>query len=80
MRRLLCALVCLAAMFALSPLCFGQATSSIIVGTVVDATGATVPGAAVAAKNVDTNVNYTGVANSAGRLSPQQRARWAATT
>ena len=66
MRRLLCALVSLAAMFALSPLCFGQATSSIIVGTVVDATGATVPNAAVAAKNVDTNVKYTGVANSAG--------------
>ena len=66
MRRFLCALVCLAAMFALSTLCFGQATSSIIVGTVVDASGSTVPGAAVAAKNVDTNVNYTGVANSAG--------------
>jgi hypothetical protein len=56
----------LAAIFALSPLCFGQATSSIIVGNVVDATGATVPNATVAAKNVDTNVNYTGVVNSAG--------------
>jgi len=56
-------------MSALSPLCFGQATSSIIVGNVVDATGATVPSAAIVAKNVDTNVNYTGVANSAGDLS-----------
>src|ERR1035437_4684386 len=36
MRRLLCVLVCFAATFALSSLCFGQATSSIIVGTVVD--------------------------------------------
>src|SRR5690242_18483173 len=55
---------------ATSPL-FGQATSGNLVGTVMDASGAGVPGASVEARNRVTNVRTSGIANSNGeyRLS-----------
>src|SRR5690242_7638616 len=50
---------------------FGQATSGNLVGTVLDASGAAVPGATVEARNRVTNVKSTSTANSRGeyRLS-----------
>src|SRR5580658_10477909 len=59
-------LLALAALFAFSAALFGQATDSIIVGTVLDATGAAVPKATVVATNRDTNVKYDTVTNAAG--------------
>src|SRR5262249_9083894 len=45
---------------------FGQATDSIIVGAVTDATGAAVPNANIVATNRDTNVQYTTITNGTG--------------
>src|SRR5580704_13895825 len=59
-------LLALAVLFAFSAALFGQATDSIIVGTVLDATGAAVPKATVVATNRDTNVKYDTVTNAAG--------------
>src|SRR5581483_2547893 len=43
-----------------------QATDSTVVGTVNDAAGAVVPGAAITAVNKDTNVTYSSVSNAQG--------------
>jgi Carboxypeptidase regulatory-like domain len=45
---------------------FGQASDSILVGTVTDTTGASVAGATVTADNKDTGVKYTSVTTSSG--------------
>lgn len=45
---------------------FGQATSGNLVGTVLDASGAGIPGANVEARNVVTNVKSSGKTNSKG--------------
>jgi hypothetical protein len=54
------------ALSSLATLSFGQATDSNVVGVVVDATGATVPGAAITVTNKDTGVKYTAVTNGDG--------------
>ncbi|HWB83675.1 MAG TPA: TonB-dependent receptor [Bryobacteraceae bacterium] len=46
------------AMFGLAMMSFGQATDANLLGTVMDATGAVVPGAAVEATNTATGVKY----------------------
>src|SRR5947209_8352592 len=48
-----------------SPL-LGQAPSASVVGHVVDASGAVVPGVAVKITNLDTNQTYRGLSNGAG--------------
>ncbi len=53
-------------LFVVAPILFGQATDSIIVGTVADASLAAVAGATVTAKNKDTNVKYDTVTNVEG--------------
>jgi hypothetical protein len=45
---------------------FGQAMDSILVGTVTDATGASVSGASVTAANKDTGVKYTSTTSATG--------------
>lgn len=50
----------------ISSVCLGQITTSTIVGTVTDASGATVPGAQVTAVNVDTNFSRTMKSNDQG--------------
>lgn len=59
------------ALLALLPLVssvlYAQATDSIIVGTVTDASGTGVAGAMVVATNKDTNVRYNTVANGEGQ-------------
>ncbi|MFN7995238.1 MAG: carboxypeptidase regulatory-like domain-containing protein [Bryobacteraceae bacterium] len=45
---------------------FGQASDSIIVGTVADSTGAAIAGATVTATNRETGVKFTSVTNGAG--------------
>ncbi len=49
-----------------APSLFGQTSSSTISGTVTDASGATVVGASVAVKNLDTGVTENLTSNSAG--------------
>jgi len=56
----------LAVLLSLSVALFGQATDSVIVGAVSDATGAAVPNANVVATNRDTNVQYATVTNGTG--------------
>src|SRR5271166_4661237 len=56
----------LVVLVSLSVSLFAQATDSVIVGTVNDATGAAVPNANVVATNRDTNVQYTTVTNGTG--------------
>src|SRR5215472_4039153 len=50
----------------LAALCFGQATDTILVGTITDSTGAAVPKASVTATNQGTGVKYTGTSNEMG--------------
>ena len=45
---------------------FGQASDSILVGTVTDSTGASVSGASVTAANKDTGVKYTSTTSTTG--------------
>jgi hypothetical protein len=54
------------ALLGLAVLGFGQATDSNLVGTVTDASGATVPGAAITVTNKDTGVKNTAVTNADG--------------
>jgi len=56
----------LAFTFLVSLYAYGQASDSIIVGTVTDASGAAVPNAAVSAQHTATGVKYPTVTNSAG--------------
>ena len=55
-----------AALCVLSASLFGQASDSILVGTVMDPTGAGVPQAKVIATNQNTGVKYDTVANTSG--------------
>lgn len=55
MRRLFLFLACFLLIGTL-PVIFGQATNGTLVGTVVDATGATVPNATITAQNIATGV------------------------
>ncbi len=57
----------LAASLALTTLLWGQAMDSNLVGTVADATGATIPGATVTAVNKDTGVKSTTTTNNSGQ-------------
>src|SRR5579859_1512078 len=50
----------------ISTVCLGQITTSTIVGSVTDASGATVPGAQVTAVNIETNFSRTTKSNDAG--------------
>ena len=50
----------------ISTVCLGQITTSSIVGTVTDASGATVPGAQVTATNTETNFSRTVKTNDEG--------------
>ncbi|MBZ5724764.1 MAG: carboxypeptidase regulatory-like domain-containing protein [Acidobacteriia bacterium] len=68
-RRILApGVVCLllAAFGLLTPTLFGQASDSIIVGTVTDSSGSAVPSAAITATNKDTGVKYSTLTNSTG--------------
>ena len=53
------------ALVTLAVACFGQSTG-LITGTVVDPSGAVVPGARVVSRNVETDLRATAAANSAG--------------
>ena len=59
-------LVALSALLLLSVAAFSQLTSGNITGTVYDQSGATVPGATVAVRNVATNVENSTTTTSAG--------------
>lgn len=52
---------------ALSEITFAQMSTGTISGTVSDATGAVIPGAAVTVKNVDTGVSRSLTTNAQGR-------------
>jgi len=66
-RALAARLLCLLAALTISSgVLFSQATDSIIVGSVADATGAAVPNVTITATNKDTGVKYTTVTNSTG--------------
>ena len=51
-------------MLLFSSVCFGQIKSGAITGTVVDATGAVIPGASISAVNQETNVAANAVTDS----------------
>ncbi len=53
-------------LLALSPVCFGQATTAELSGTVQDVTGAVVPDAQVTANNIATNVAHSTVSEKNG--------------
>jgi hypothetical protein len=60
------ALLLMAASAIFTAMLIGQASDSIIVGNVTDATGASVANATVTVTNKDTGVKYTSVTNSSG--------------
>jgi len=61
------ALLISAALSAISPKSWGQATSGILSGVVQDQSQAVIVGATVTATNTETGVTRTAVTNSAGR-------------
>ncbi len=63
---LLLALACVSFVLSTIP-CWGQVTTGTIAGTVTDASGAVVPGAAVTATNASTGVASSTTTNSSGR-------------
>ena len=67
-RKLLFAITALAVSLLLPPILQGQATISTgnINGTVVDPTGAAVPGAKITIKHIDTGVTTNLTTNSSG--------------
>lgn len=66
MRRLNTLLLMILAMVCFAVLGYGQATDSIIVGNVTDATGSAVAGASVTATNKATGVKYSSTTNETG--------------
>jgi carboxypeptidase family protein len=62
------ALCCLALVFSIcgANAAFAQEVTASVTGTVTDASGAAVAGAAVTAKSADRGISYTGVSNDAG--------------
>jgi Carboxypeptidase regulatory-like domain len=65
MRNRFSYLTCFSMFILFAGLCFGQATSDVS-GTVLDASGAAIPGAEVTIKNLGTNATRTALSNSAG--------------
>ena len=59
-------LLLLALCAILTPVLFGQAADSVLVGTVTDASGAAIPGATVVAINKETGVKNSTVSNATG--------------
>ena len=59
---LVCVLWCTPALFA-------QATTGSIAGSIVDQSGAVVPGATVTVRHIDTNIARTGQSGDNGRFS-----------
>ncbi len=57
------------ALLSLSPAAFGQSLGGSITGLIKDESGAAVPGAAVSATNLGTNVAYTATSNSVGNYT-----------
>jgi len=55
--------------FLASFVLIGQVSTSSVTGSVVDASGAVVPGAKVQVKNEDTGVVFDGVTNASGNYS-----------
>src|SRR3954453_5361611 len=69
MRRFIPVFFLLVFTFASLPLfAQSQATTGVIEGTVVDATGAALPGVTVSLKNTATNYEQTAITDSAGRF------------
>jgi hypothetical protein len=62
------AIAALAAALCAAPAIYGQATTGTISGTVTDASGASVPAAAVTVRNLDTNVSRNAATESDGRF------------
>lgn len=56
----------LLALLGLVPLAVAQNPTASVVGRVVDATGAVIPGVAIKVTNVETNQNYSGLSNQVG--------------
>jgi hypothetical protein len=56
----------MALLLVMSPLCFGQATTAELSGTVQDATGAVISGAQVTANNIATNIAHSTVSEKNG--------------
>ncbi|MBI4482879.1 MAG: carboxypeptidase regulatory-like domain-containing protein, partial [Acidobacteria bacterium] len=63
-RSLLCVLL-----LASGPLAFGQATTGTISGVVMDQSAATVPGATVTVRNLDTNATRSATTEADGRYN-----------
>ena len=61
--------VCLLFLLAVSTDLRAQAVSGIILGTLTDPTGATVNGATVTLKNIDTNVSGSVLTNESGNYT-----------
>jgi hypothetical protein len=57
----------LAALLLSIPVCFSQAISGDLVGTISDPTGATIAGVTVTATNTATNIKYTSTTNASGQ-------------
>lgn len=68
LSRLYRGAIALLAALCLAPAVWGQATTGTISGTVTDATGASVPGANVTVRNLDTNISRSAVTESEGRF------------
>jgi hypothetical protein len=68
---------CLGIMLLMVPHAISQVTTSEVLGTITDASGAMVPGASVTVKNLSTSAEYRAVSDSAGsylvRLLPPGR-------
>lgn len=57
---------CLLVVFVLAGACFGQGTTSRLVGTVSDPSGGVIPGAKVTLTNEETSVSFTSTSTEAG--------------
>ena len=68
MKPLLARALTLALMFPAAALAQSQATTGVIEGTVVDESGAAIPGAAVSLRNTATNFERTAESNADGRF------------
>jgi len=66
---LVCSLVCLSVLTATALLFAQTAGTGIVVGTVIDPTGAAVPGASLILTDTGTNAQRTAVTNEAGRYN-----------
>jgi hypothetical protein len=64
-----CAVAVLCALLAVPAAAQTQITTGVIQGTVVDATGAVIPGANIEAKNLDTNATRSVVSDADGRFA-----------